>query len=339
MADADCVDLDGPCMMGVCVMGVCEAQMLADDTPCNSGDLCLVDEVCNAGECLGGGPKDCTMLDSDCSVGMCNPDDGACVPEALNEGGPCMDDDLCTSDTVCTAGSCGGGMQIDCAGFDDDCNLGVCDPNTGECGQEPANEGEVCNDANACTYDDVCGGGVCAGVSDPLFSDDFSADMGWTTEGKWEIGPAQVSPPGTLSGLTDPDADHTDTNDEMLAGVLIGGLSTAPGHPPQYLTSPVIDLSILDPAATVELHFWRWLVTRVAFMTDTIDVWDGNQWVNVYTAADVGDLAWTEVVIDVSAYNNADFQIRFGHSYANLVVGPSEPSWSVDDVMVMPVCP
>ncbi|MFO7561034.1 MAG: hypothetical protein R6X02_00195 [Enhygromyxa sp.] len=338
--DEDCADIEGPCTLGVCVMGSCEAQVQADDTPCSSGDLCLVDEVCSAGECVGGAAKDCSGADDDCNTGVCDPDSGACVGEPINEGEACTDDDLCSLDTVCTAGVCGGGMQIDCSEFDDACNVGVCDPNSGECAGEPANEGEPCDDDNSCTYADVCGGGICAGSSEPLFSDDFAVDLGWTAEGKWQIGVAQASPEGSLSGLSDPDADHSPTDDEMLAGVLIGGLSTAPGHDADYLTSPVIDLSVLDPAATVEFRYYRWLVSSVAFMTDTIDVWDGAQWVNVYTAAlDMNDAAWGEVVIDVSSYKNADFQVRFGHAYNDIPVGPSEPSWSVDDVEIVPVCP
>jgi hypothetical protein len=281
---------------------------------------------------------ECSALDSECSVGVCA--EGLCESQAFNEGNACVSDNLCLMDTTCSAGECGGGLELDCGDLDDQCNIGVCNPDLGTCESESANEGLACDDGDSCTYSDVCSAGLCAGTSDPVFSDDFSTDQGWTAEGKWEIGVAMISQTGSISGLTDPEDDHSPSDDGMLAGVLIGGLSSSPGHPPEYLISPVIDLSVLDPEVTVEFRYWRVLVTNVAFMTDTIDVWDGDEWVNVYTAlADILQDEWTEIVIDVSAYRNADFQIRFGHEYdGNIPVGPAEPSWSVDDVMITPVC-
>ena len=283
---------------------------------------------------------ECADLDTECSVGVCDLESGACGVEAANEGNACGEDNLCITGATCNAGECGGGDELDCSALDDQCSVGVCNPGSGECEAEAANEGGACNDGNSCTYGDVCDAGACAGSSDPLFADDFSADSGWVAEGKWEIGVAVASQPGTISGLADPADDHSESDDGMLAGVVIGGLSGPPGHEPQYLTSPIIDLSVLDPEATVSFNYWRVLITGMAFMAETIDVWDGEEWVNVYLAAGLAQDEWVEASLDISAYKNADFQVRFGHEYTSLSpVGPAEPSWSVDDVSIVPVCP
>jgi len=45
----------------------------------------------------------------------------------------------------------------------------MCDPIVG-CTFEVINEGELCQDGDACTFDDVCEQGVCTGI--PLDCDD-----------------------------------------------------------------------------------------------------------------------------------------------------------------------
>ena len=53
---------------------------------------------------------------------------------------------------------------MDCSDEDDECNVGICDSNTGECKSEPANEGLGCDDEDACSFSDTCRSGVCSGV-------------------------------------------------------------------------------------------------------------------------------------------------------------------------------
>ena len=83
----------------------------------------------------------------------------------------CDDGSLCTTDT-CNAGTCEN-VPIDCSGAGDQCNDGVCNPGTGLCESQPANEGLTCDDLDACTIGDVCTGGVCSGP--PLNCTDASA--------------------------------------------------------------------------------------------------------------------------------------------------------------------
>jgi hypothetical protein len=283
---------------------------------------------------------ECAALDGPCAVGLCMM--GVCQAQPLPDDTQCSNGDACQLNEVCTMGVCGGGMPVDCSALDGPCTIGACNPADGSCSADPANEGGACDDGTACTYDDICVVGVCAGTSGPLFEETFvDNSQGWTLQGKWEIDVATVSAPGSLSGATDPAVDHTATADEGLAGVLIGGLSGPPGHPPQYMTSPVIDLGVIDPVVSKELRFWRHMASTDVFMDETVDLWDGAAWVNVFSlAGTVQDLDWTELVIDISGYTNSDFQIRFGHTVNSaLPVGPAEPSWSVDDVSVAPVCP
>jgi hypothetical protein len=50
-------------------------------------------------------------------------------PDAANDI-PCIDDDLCTEDTVCIEGDCGGGSEVVCED-DDVCTQGSCEPDEG----------------------------------------------------------------------------------------------------------------------------------------------------------------------------------------------------------------
>jgi len=63
---------------------------------------------------------DCSGLDGDCSVGECDPDDGSCVANAVNEGGTCDDGDRDTYFDACAAGLCGGQRCAPDANEDDD---------------------------------------------------------------------------------------------------------------------------------------------------------------------------------------------------------------------------
>jgi hypothetical protein len=170
---------------------------LKNGTPCDDGDACTTSDACLNGTCSGP-PVDCSNLDDDCNVGVCDPATGQCQTEPANEGGPCDDGDLCTSGDTCSAGTCSSGSPVDCSFLDDECNVGVCDPGSGKCTQEPANEGgpceggtgtcvagdcviegecttnEECDDGIACTVDtcDLAMGGVCMHAPDNGACDD-----------------------------------------------------------------------------------------------------------------------------------------------------------------------
>lgn len=94
------------------------------------------------------------------------------------------------------------------------------------------------------------------------------------------------------------------------------------------LVTPTMDTSGLT---VVFLSFDQYYNTYTGADTADVDVYDGTQWVNVFsTNSDIG--AWGDPnhqSIDVSAYKNANFQVRFHYYNANW-----EWYWAVDNVMV-----
>lgn len=144
----------------------CAATPGNEGAPCTPADPCQLMGTCAGGTCVGA-PKDCSFvpLPSECFVPACNPMSGVCEAIPGNDGQPCLDGDLCTVGTVCAAGSCGGGSPVDCTSAGDACNAGVCNPASGQCEAQPANDGMSCDDGSACTAGDVCAMGTCSGMS------------------------------------------------------------------------------------------------------------------------------------------------------------------------------
>ena len=196
-AGVDCSGLNTECSSGSCdpATGACVAAYEEDGTACDGGNLCIT-SYCQGGTCVGGDPvdcsalnngcsrgrcdsatgecvsellpegaTDCSALDSDCSTGFCNRESGECESEAINEDGACEDDDLCTADTVCTDGVCGGGDAVDCSELDTECGSGVCDPETGTCAAEmiEGTNGFECGGDGLCLAPGTCDAGLCVG--------------------------------------------------------------------------------------------------------------------------------------------------------------------------------
>ncbi len=164
-ASTDCSSLTDQCNVGVCnsTSGQCEAQPANNGGTCDDGNGCSVADVCSGGSC-GGSAKDCSALDDQCHVGVCNATTGLCEAANANEGGACTDGDPCTVADACVMGTCVGGAK-DCSALNDDCNAGVCNAGTGVCETTPSNDTGSCNDGDACTENDTCLGGSCAGMA------------------------------------------------------------------------------------------------------------------------------------------------------------------------------
>jgi len=144
----------------------CSTVASQNGDPCvDPNNLCLENATCTNGLCSGT-PTDCffSPVPDDCHVSECNPQNGQCEPVVGNEGGACADiNDLCTVNKTCAAGVCQGGNAKDCSQLTLDCVLGVCDVNTGQCTTQALNNGDPCDDLNACTSGEICQNGSCAG--------------------------------------------------------------------------------------------------------------------------------------------------------------------------------
>lgn len=315
---------------------------------CGIDAACLVDGdcatswcdqlVCAQPECLADG--DCDALDQACMDASCNLESKTCELADSNEGLPCEDDDLCTFDQLCMAGSCVGGSVTDCSAVDSSCGIGKCDSGTGECvGQAfPNTEGDACDDGFVCTPDDSCMAGLC-GVGGPgyLFFEDFSdPDPGWEFGPLWEVGPAVGSDKGTNGA--DPELDHSPGDDNILAGTLIGALIPVAVQAQTCLTSPAIDASAVDE---LWLSFWRHLHTDYyPFVIHTVDAFDGKDWQTVevgYENPGIDDADWSFQQYDLTAYRNPALRVRICYERDDSAF--IHAGWSIDDLTVGPfVC-
>jgi hypothetical protein len=164
--DKDCSALDDQCVVGTCnaASGDCEPLNRPNGTPCDDDDPLTQNDVCTDGVCAGEPPAGC-QTDDDCpdDANVCTDpvcQDGTCGFE--NNTDPCDDGDACTIGDVCSGGACAG-TDKDCSALDGQCTEGVCDPGTGDCVAQPANEGGSCDDGDICTEPDVCTAGDCSG--------------------------------------------------------------------------------------------------------------------------------------------------------------------------------
>ncbi len=155
-----------------------------DGNPCTSGDTCT-NATCTgtpytcipSGECVlsssckGDGtctetPKDhsvdCSTDGNPCTADKCD-GAGKCGHDAVADGQPCNDNNLCTAGDTCLDGMCSDGTGVICTALDDCHVAGECNPATGLCSNPVALDGTDCNDGNPCTFNDVCTDGKCAG--------------------------------------------------------------------------------------------------------------------------------------------------------------------------------
>ena len=232
----DCAN-PGPCAKAECLPSAGCVLEPKDGAACDDGDPCTEGDHCLDAACVPGAPASCDDGDA-CTTDACGPagcehapvdcDDGstcttdACDPPTgclnLPNVGPCSDGDPCTGPDACTDGACLPGPALSC---DDDepCTDDTCGPEG--CLNELAEDGAPCDDGDSCTVDDVCVGGICAGVPGPECDDgDPCTDDGCDPE------LACVSEPAEDGGACD-DGDLCNGPDACEAG-----LCAPVGEPP-----------------------------------------------------------------------------------------------------------
>jgi hypothetical protein len=94
---------------------------------------------------------------------------------------------------------------------------------------------------------------------------------------------------------------------------VIGGNATTDLHPYWYITSPTIHASAnMD---LVGLEFWRWLNSDFApNMVNTVEVYDGANWITLWTSGGITEDQWTEQGYNLTPYRNPQLRFRIGHS-------------------------
>ncbi|HEX6836061.1 MAG TPA: hypothetical protein VF334_05780, partial [Polyangia bacterium] len=128
-------------------------------TSCPAGDNCgTIPNGCGGTVSCGGA---CTAPDQ-CHTASCV--SNVCTSAAKTNGTACNDGTACTTNDVCTNGTCGGSAVVCTAS--DQCHVaGTCNPSTGVCSNPAASNGTACNDGNLCTTSDVCTNGACGGTA------------------------------------------------------------------------------------------------------------------------------------------------------------------------------
>jgi len=347
----DCGQELGACQLATCNEETqsCSTESAPDGTVCSAADLCTVNATCNFGQCVGA-PKNCTFapLPNDCHVSECNPANGQCEAkvEPTYDGLECKDEsDKCTVSKVCDdQGSCGGGEPKDCSAQANYCNAGLCDSSDGSCYGEPTNANGFCEDGDACTTGETCdANGGCAGgqmglTTQSLFFEETFADnsAGWTLDTEWQIGPTTLSEDHNYGG-PDPVTDTSDSSDNGVAGVVLGGNAGKTLHEYYYLTSPSFDASTAQ--GPLWLEFQRWLNSDYTpFMQNIVEVFDGQVWRPLWETDNIGvkDDSWQTIRYDIAAFKNSNMQVRFGFRIGSSGVF-SVSQWNIDDVRVADV--
>jgi hypothetical protein len=171
-----------------------------------------------------------------------------------------------------------------------------------------------------------------------LFHEDFNDNSaGWTLGIEWQIGGATAyGSPGDCGDLGDPGIDADGTPGGGIAGVIIGGQPFIYGiHGFYWLTSPVVNTA---GSTLLALQYHRWLNTMsYPYMFSVVEVYDGSAWATVwdqgFAPVCLVEGSWTSVSHDITAFANANLQVRFG-----FLVGAFFPfsmsQWNLDNVSI-----
>ncbi|HEY0839966.1 MAG TPA: putative Ig domain-containing protein, partial [Vulgatibacter sp.] len=320
-----------------------------DGTDCVTDDLCAYG-VCQGGECIDV-PKDCGRFSTACGVGVCNPADGSCVVDPLDEGTACWLTGLaqcevaaCDGSGACMPSFAPAGTACGLASLGN-CESASCD-GAGTCGATPAQDGTACNDGNPCSFGDSCTAGSCSGTVDlglclaslTYYEEGFEdcASSGWEFYGTWACGLPTSGPGGAFSGVG------------VIATNLSGNYADSASFSFDHATSMDIDLGMAtEPALLFRAWFdietnWDGFLVSVSndggsSYTQVADVFPGYN--GAQNAASVpvwtgyfSDEGWREFRADLSAYAGQIVRIRF--AFASDGGGSSYGAY-IDDLKIV----
>ena len=176
-SDGDVCTLDDHCHLGACISSAvlkcddgnlrtddaCDwangCQFVPNAAACDDGNACTTGDQCDQGQCKAASLLACGD-GNPCTDDGCNPASGCTYGD---NGAPCTDGSVCTTNDLCVGGACESGPLLNC---DDKnpCTDDSCSPQTG-C-QHVSNDAG-CSDGNVCTVGDECSQGSCvAGPTD-----------------------------------------------------------------------------------------------------------------------------------------------------------------------------
>jgi len=142
---------------------------LDDDTPCDDGLVCTVDDSCQGGACTST-TRDCSD-ELPCSADSCSEELGGCVNDTsactCTSDDDCPDGNLCDGTAFCDfdADACDPGTPVICQTPANACERATCVPQTGACAIVDREDGTECDDNDVCTTTDTCLDGTCTGTS------------------------------------------------------------------------------------------------------------------------------------------------------------------------------
>lgn len=176
--DDDCgEELPATCGTSGACDGAGACAVYGTDVSCDDGLACTADDACDgAGTCRGDAPPDCAPAEgNECCVGSCDTS-GGCTTEA----GSCAD--ICGGSSLSVGRTCSGCGAARAAGACLGGSIFQCDASNHSACQEVSCGGVTyyctpsggtwawrtnggCDDGDACTFGDTCGGGTCAGAT------------------------------------------------------------------------------------------------------------------------------------------------------------------------------
>lgn len=212
--DGNACTVQDTCKKGMCVgssMLVCnDGDLCTNDScdlatgctstfnsvPCDDGDACTIADTCGLGQCGGTG----VVCDDGnvCTTDACDATSG-CSAAAISLPSACTDGNACTGPDSC-AGSVCLGSSVPC---DDKnpCTADSCNPISG-CTFAGSNQGNACDDASACSENDVCASGSCSGTPLDCSDDDAcTLDNCEPTVGCTQTKIAGCTPPVPIIGV------------------------------------------------------------------------------------------------------------------------------------------
>eukprot|EP01060_Flectonema_neradi_P009436 TRINITY_DN1671_c2_g3_i1.p1 TRINITY_DN1671_c2_g3~~TRINITY_DN1671_c2_g3_i1.p1 ORF type:complete len:6512 (+),score=1571.45 TRINITY_DN1671_c2_g3_i1:146-19681(+) len=166
-----CTAADPQCGIPVCDADKCGELTRADGTACNDNDDFTFDDTCQQGVCRGTRKCDgitCFAIDECHFEGTCDPATGTCTTPIKPDRTDCDDNNPLTQTSECRSGVC---VSTDkcvgktCSAMGVCYDVGICDPQTGECSNPKKKDGSLCDDNDSSTHSDVCKDGTCAGES------------------------------------------------------------------------------------------------------------------------------------------------------------------------------